>query len=275
MTYERVLKEIQKPNGDLTCRLLQCLVVAVWPLGVKELAKVLTVDFDDAEGIPKLKPNWRWEDQEKVLLTSCSSLITIVETQFSRVVQFSHFLVKEFLTSKRLATSSGDVSCYPIDLEPVHTIMAQACMGVLLQPDNCVEANDTGRRSPLVGYAAEHWVTHAQFERVSSFLRMAMEHLFDPDKPYFAAWVQLQQPQQPLVPLLVCSQLEIWYYSPLLCGIVWIPRSCRTPCRQVSTACEHQGRPLYDTALRSNGGKASSDSKASPLQWRRNECPRQ
>ena len=191
MTYERVLKEIQKPNGDLARRLLQCLVVAVWPLGVKELAEVLAVDFDDAEGIPKLKPNWRWEDQEKALLTSCSSLITIVETQFSRVVQFSHFSVKEFLTSKRLATSSGDVSRYHIDLEPAHTIMAQACMGVLLQPDDCVEANDTGRRSPLVGYAAEHWVTHAQFERVSSFLRMAMEHLFDPDKPYFGAWVQL------------------------------------------------------------------------------------
>ena len=56
MTYERVLKEIQKPNGDLSRRLLQCLVVAIWPLGVKELAEVLAVDFDDAEGIPKLNP---------------------------------------------------------------------------------------------------------------------------------------------------------------------------------------------------------------------------
>ena len=191
MTYERVLKEIQKPNGDLARRLLQCLVVAVRPLGVKELAEVLAVDFCDAEGIPKLKPNWRWEDQEKAVLTSCSSLITIVETEHSRVVQFSHFSVKEFLTSERLATSSGGVSRYHIDLEPAHTILAQACMGVLLQPDDCVEANGTGRRSPLAGYAAEHWVMHAQFERVSSFLRMAMERLFDVDKPYFAAWVQL------------------------------------------------------------------------------------
>jgi Ankyrin repeats (3 copies)/Ankyrin repeats (many copies) len=191
MTYERVLKEIQKPNGDLSRRLLQCLVVAVRPLGVKELAEVLAVDFDDAEGIPKLKPNWRWDDQEKALLTSCSSLITIVETGDSRVVQFSHFSVKEFLTSERLATSSGDVSRYHIDLEPAHTILAQACIGVLLQLDDRVEANDIGKRSPLAGYAAEHWVTHAQFERVSSFLRKAMEYLFDVDKPYFAAWVQL------------------------------------------------------------------------------------
>ena len=190
-TYERVLKEIQKPNGDLTRRLLQCLVVAIRPLGVKELAEVLAVDFDDAEGIPKLKPSWRWEDQERALLTSCSSLVTIVGTENSRVVQFSHFSVKEYLTSERLATSSGDVSRYYIDLEPAHTILAQACMGVLIQPDDHVEANDTGKRSPLTGYAAEHWVTHAQFERVSSSLRKAMEYLFDSEKPYFAAWVQL------------------------------------------------------------------------------------
>ena len=190
-TYERVLKEIQKPNGDIARRLLQCLVVAIRPLGVKELAEVLAVDFDDAEGIPKLKPNWRWEDQERALLTSCSSLITIVETEDSRVVQFSHFSVKEYLTSERLATSSGDVSRYYIDLEPAHTILAQACMGVLIQPDDHDEANDIGKRSPLAGYAARHWVTHAQFERVSSSLRRPMEYLFDSEKPYFAAWVQL------------------------------------------------------------------------------------
>jgi ankyrin repeat protein len=63
-------------------------------------------------------------------------------------------------------------------------------MSVLLQPDDVVEENSVGK-TPLAEYAAEHWVTHAQFERVSSFLRKAMEYLFDPDKPYFAAWLQL------------------------------------------------------------------------------------
>jgi hypothetical protein len=155
---------------------------------VKELADVLTVDFDDEEGIPKLKPNWRWEDQEQALLTSCSSLITTIETDDSRVVQFSHFSVKEYLTSERLATSSGDVSRYHILLEPAHTILAQACMSVLLQ---AVEEDGDGESSPLADYAARHWVTHAQFKNVLSPLRKAMEYLFDLDKPYFLAWVQL------------------------------------------------------------------------------------
>ena len=158
---------------------------------MKELAEVLAVDFQDVEEIPKLKPNWRWEDEEQALLTSCSSLITTIETGNSRIVQFSHFSVKEYLTSERLATLSGEVSRYHIDLEPAHTILAQACMGVLLQPDDGVEENGGGKRSPLAGYASRYWVTHAQFERVSSFLRRAMEILFDPDEPYFAAWLQL------------------------------------------------------------------------------------
>jgi hypothetical protein len=40
-------------------------------------------------------------------------------------------------------------------------------------------------------YAAEYWVAHAQFERVSSYLRTLMESLFNPDKPYFASWLGL------------------------------------------------------------------------------------
>ena len=140
---------------------------------------------------PKLKTNWRWEDEEQALLSSCSSLISIVETEDSRVVQFSHFSVKEFLTSARLAISNSDVSRYHIDLEGAHTILAQACMSVLLQPERCIEENGVGKGSPLAGYAARHWVTHAQFGRVPSFLRKAMEYLFDLDMPYFAAWLQL------------------------------------------------------------------------------------
>jgi ankyrin repeat protein len=157
---------------------------------VEELALVLTVDFDDVEGIPKLNPNWRWEDEEQALLMSCSSLIVIINTEDSRVVHFSHFSVKEFLTSTRLTDSSKDVSYYHIDLEPAHTVLAQACMSVLLQPDDCVEENGSRRSSPLAEYAAEHWVTHAQFRSVSSFLRTMMEYLFDLDKPYFAAWLE-------------------------------------------------------------------------------------
>ncbi len=151
-----MLKDIKKQNRGQACRLLHCLVVAVRPLRIEELAEVLAVDFDDAEGIPKLKPDWRWEDHEQSLLTSCSSLIAIVKTDDFRVVQFSHFSVKEFLTPARLTTSkNGDVSRYYIDLEPAHTILAQACLSILLQSVDLDEENDVRNSSPLAKYAAQ------------------------------------------------------------------------------------------------------------------------
>src|ERR1700733_1825562 len=176
-TYERVLREIKKPNRNHARRLLQCLVVAIRPLQVEELAEVLAIDFDDAEEIPKLNPSWRWEDQERAVLTSCSSLITIVDTGDSRVVQFSHFSVKEYLTSARLATSSQDVSQYHITFETAHTILAQACVSVLLLDDDHDEQGDFKENAPLVVYAAVFWVRHAQFEDVASRIK-GMEHLF-------------------------------------------------------------------------------------------------
>ena len=190
-TYERILKEIKKPNRDHAWRLLSCLVAAVWPLRVEELAEVLAVDYEDEEGIPRLNPKWRWEDQEQAILTSCSSLIAIVESGASRVVQFSHFSVREFLTSARLSTSSGDVLRYYVALEPAHTILAQACMSALLRSDDCTEQNGVETSSQLAEYAAHHWVAHAQYGNVSSHLRKAMEYLFDPEKPYFSAWQEL------------------------------------------------------------------------------------
>jgi hypothetical protein len=189
-TYERILKEIKKPNRGLAQRVLQCLVVAIRPLRVTELAEVLAVDMDDSEGIPRLNADWRWEDQEQALLIACSSLIAIVEDGYSRVVQFSHFSVKEFLTSSRLSVASGEVSAYRIDLENAHTILVQACLGVLLQTHHEIDGN-TSEDHPLAIYAAEHWTTHAQFGEVSSRAQKGMEYLFNPDKLHFKVWLKL------------------------------------------------------------------------------------
>ena len=168
-TYERVLREINKANRDHARRLLQCLTVALRPLHVEELAEVLAIDFDAPAqgGIPQSNPNWRWADQHQAVLSTCSSLIAIVDDGDFQVVQFSHFSVREFLTSDRLACSSGDVSRYHIVLEPAHTILAQSCLGVLLRLDDHVHEDNVGD-TPLVEYAARHWVDHAQFENVVS-----------------------------------------------------------------------------------------------------------
>ena len=192
-TYERVLRDINKANRAHTHRLLQCLTVAVRPLRVAELAEVLAVDFgtDACEGSSKLNANWRWEDQQQAVFSTCSSLISVVDENNIQVVQFSHFSVKEFLTSSRLADSSPDVSRFHILLEPAHAILAKACLGVLLRLDEHVYGYNVENNFPLGRYAAEHWMDHAQFENVSFHVRKAMEDLFDPGTSCFAAWLRV------------------------------------------------------------------------------------
>jgi ankyrin repeat protein len=188
-TYERVLMEIRKPNQAHAHQLLQCLVAAVRPLRVDELGEVLAVDFD-MEGIPKLNLGWRWQDQEEAVMSACSSLVIIVKDGDSRIVQFSHFSVKEFLTASRLAEPIRDVSRYHIRLDAAHTILAQACLGVLLRMDDQVD-KDNIENFPLALYAARYWTTHARFESASPRIKDGMACLFDADKPQFATWLWL------------------------------------------------------------------------------------
>ena len=182
--------DIKKGNRDDAYRMLQCIAVAIRPLSVAELAELLAFDFDATQGgIPKLNSKWRWDDHEQAVLSTCSSLITIVPDRHgSPVVQFSHFSVKEFLMSDRLATLSKDISQYHIIPEAANTLIARASLGVLLRDP--VDEHGAAT-APLARYAAEHWVTHARVENVASRIRDGMESLFNPDQPYFSAWVKL------------------------------------------------------------------------------------
>ena len=209
-TYERILHEIPKSNQTHAHRLLQCLTVSVRPLGVEELAEILAVDFNSSEGIPKLNEALRWEDQEQALLSACSSLIVVIkdENKYSRVVQFSHFSVKEFLTSDRLAMSKMDASRYHhILLEPAHTIMARTCLSVLLRLDPHIDS--VINHFPLAQYAGEHFGDHVEFESVLSHILDEVDYLLDPDKSHFAVWVRIcplrhipdSSSQQDVIPL--------------------------------------------------------------------------
>jgi ankyrin repeat protein len=190
-TYERIVKDIKKGNQADAYRMLQCLTVAIRPLYVAELAELLAFEFDVVMGgTPKLNADWRWKDHEQAVLSTCSSLITIVGSGGSGVVQFSHFSVKEFLLSDRLATSTKDISRYHIVPADAHTLIARACLGVLLcDPVDQKGADDDSGFLTL--YAAEYWVTHALVENVAPRIRDGMERLFNPEEPFFCAWVEL------------------------------------------------------------------------------------
>ena len=186
-TYVQTLECIPREKWKHAHRLFQCLIAAIRPLRIEELAEIFSIEFD-SNGGPNFMEGWRPVDPEDAILSACSSLIALVDVKGSKIVQFSHFSVKEFLTSTRLASLNvGAVSCYHVSLEPAHAIIARACLTVLLQLD---DTTDKTRLSgfPLAFYAAEHWVDHAKIKDVVSEIEDAMERLFDPKKQHLAAW---------------------------------------------------------------------------------------
>ena len=190
-TFVRILREIKMEARGPAYRLLQCISVAVRPLRVEELAEILAVDFDGAE-VPWLVGGRRWEQPEEAVQTICSNLVMVVDTGHSRVIQFSHFSVEDFLTSDRLASHHfGDISQFYIAHEAAHTTLTQACLATLLQLDGSSSNDQVECNFPLAGYASQHWVEHAQFGVVSTQIEDGMRRLFDLTRPYFATWIRL------------------------------------------------------------------------------------
>jgi ankyrin repeat protein len=181
------LEEIGKRNWKYAHRLFQCVAAASRPLRVEELAEFLAFDFDTAS-TPTFREDWREEDPRHAVRSTCSSLLAIVDDVFgSKVIQSSHFSVKEYLTSKRLAEAKDTISRFHISMTPAHTIVAQACQGVLLHIDEDITYDDL-EKFPLAAYAAEHLVSHAQSEGVSPIIQDGMKRLFDPNNHHLAVW---------------------------------------------------------------------------------------
>ena len=190
-TYERMLQAIPKEKFQHASRLFQCMVAALRPLRVEELAEIFAIEFG-ANDTLNLVVGWRPEHPEEAVLSTCSTFITIIDNGGSKIAQFSHFSVKEFLTSDRLQMSDvGNIGQYYIPLEPAHAILARACVAVLVQLDE----EEGERRSevlPLASYAAENWVRHAQFEDVASRIQDSLAYLFNPKEPHFRPRILLQ-----------------------------------------------------------------------------------
>ena len=186
-TYERTLLDSSEENWAYAHRLFQCIVVARRPLQVEELAEFLAFKSDKGGNLT-FQRDWRPENPRDTVLSTCSSLISIVNVDGSAVMQFSHFSVKEYLTSSRIA--EGRVSRYYIPLEPAHIFVTQACLSLLLQLDSHVTQEGI-EELPLAQYAGRYWAEHGEFEDVASHTEDLMKRLFNPENHHFANWLQI------------------------------------------------------------------------------------
>ena len=190
-TYERMLQGIPKEKFEHASRLFQCIVAAIRPLRVEELAEIFAIDFG-MNNVPNLVAGWRPENPEEEVLSTCSTFITVIDDLDSRLVQFSHFSVKKFLTSNRLAASDvGTICQYYVTLELAHAILAQACITLLLQLD-VEEDIEHVRGLPLAPYATGNWVWHTKFADVASRIQDSHAYLFILKRPHFRPRTLLQ-----------------------------------------------------------------------------------
>ena len=189
------MKDIGELDWEYAHQLFRCVAAASRPLLVEELAEFLAFDYD-AESTPTLREDWRHEDPTHAVRSPCSSLLAIVDVDGTRVIQFVHFSVKEYLTSNRLADARPTLSRFHVSMTQAHTIVAQACLGMLLHIDENI-TEDGLKRLPLAEYAAEHWVAHARFDGVSQNILKEMKRLFDPKNCHLSVWVWIFDPASP------------------------------------------------------------------------------
>jgi ankyrin repeat protein len=149
------------------------------------------MDFTAGE-IPILNADSRWEDPDEAVLLACSSLIAVVKRGRSRVVQFAHFSVREFLISGRLAIPKRDVPSYNVLPEAAHTVMARACLAVLVRLDYSID-EESIKGFPLAKYAGRHFSDHAEFEGVFTHIQIGADRLLDAERPHFAAWLWVRE----------------------------------------------------------------------------------
>jgi ankyrin repeat protein len=243
-TYERTLERIDNAKWEYANRLFQCITVASRPLRVDEVAEFLAFDFGDG-AVPGHDPSWRPEDPEDALLSICSSLLAVVDRPGSKVIQFCHYSVKEFLTSDRIAKGRESISRYRVLMQPAHTTILQVCLAILLSLSR--DANkETVEDIPLALYAAQHWVDHARFgddsERTKDFTRL----IFHPRERHFAVWTRIHDVLQGISSIdTQGAQLELRYAS--VCGLPDVVEFLITKCSQnVNPLSNHSlPTPLY------------------------------
>ncbi|KAH9023675.1 hypothetical protein EDB85DRAFT_1894691 [Lactarius pseudohatsudake] len=247
-TYERILLGIEEDNQEYAHCLFQCLCVSARPLRLAELAEVLAVLLDtgcDSED----HIDWRSEDAQNALISACSSLITVINVDGFPVVQFTHFTVREFLTSDRLANAGKRLSRYHILLHSAHTTLARLSLNVLFNLDGQVDKSAV-EKHPLAIYAARHWIDHAKFEGESPSIQDLMKRLFDQNAPHFAAWIWVYDFDHPWEKQMATTRPNQPGASPLyyasLCGLPCIVEHLAvTRLGGVNARGGHYVTPLY------------------------------
>lgn len=152
--YSRILVDIDESDRKFAYRALQWLVTSARPLTLREIVEAVTIQPNE---VPCLDTEDRFLDPEDILRILPAGLVEVIDIY----IQFSHFSVKEYITSPRLS-EDPEVSDFRVFPMPTHNHVAQTCLAYLLwvgsqHPDDGL---DIYAEFPLYYYAAGCWPYH-------------------------------------------------------------------------------------------------------------------
>ena len=195
-TYARILIQIPEGHVEDARRILSCLICAFGPLAMEEIAEIVAVVID---GDTYYDIDSRLREPNDIL-TICSGLVST--TDFKREIsrygplseleglRLSHFSVKEYLTSDRIA--DAQMSRFALDERYAHELIAKLCINYLLwcgqedvfqDPQEWLRFGRIPHRSPFALYAASFWSDHfqaAHFDRSSPLYGKCLRLLSSP-----------------------------------------------------------------------------------------------
>jgi hypothetical protein len=255
-TYDCILKGIAWERQEYAQLLFQCLAVSFRPLRADELANIHTIHFR-TEAHPRYIMDWSPNDSERMILSICPSLITVIDMDGSRVVQFRHSSIKRYLKSGCLASAEEPLSQYHVLPRSAHTMLAQVSLNVLLAMGDRVDMIMVDL--PLVTYAAQYWIKHTHFGYISLRVKYLMERLFDPSKPYFSTWLWIYDIDLPFrksmsTPSPTPPEAVPLYYA-VLCGFRGLVEHLIITCPEdINAMGGYHGTPLHAAIAEENVG---------------------
>ena len=195
-TYERILARVNETNSvnqKMVQRVLKWVAYAYEPLSLSQLAEIISVEESDQRLDPEMIVD------RSAIIKWCSSLLRLNDRGFrtanvDSVVEFSHFTVKEYLTS---IGPESDFQVYSLAFEDsIHSELAKKCLRYLCLenfassfPRNVTEANELKEKHPFQDYAIL-WPGHRKGVTDKDLSNLSRK-LFDPSKSHnFMCWAQ-------------------------------------------------------------------------------------
>lgn len=197
-TYERIFLGVNEDYAREMRIILTLLAFSVRPMTIQEIAEATAINLQEQ----KFDIEDRFPDPYDVL-ELCSSIVSLVDlgsnsgaalliergpsaSQWmgaTKIIQFAHFTVKEFILSERAYQKIPPT--LQIVQEVSHKEITELCLVYLLDFNGGKRADKTDHDAfPLLAYSALHWTTHMAHitSKNANLVQELLIRLFDPDE---------------------------------------------------------------------------------------------